>query len=59
MSPYAVSKIASYYMVKFYREVYKMFICTAISFNHESPLRHEEFITKKITKAATRIKVGL
>ena len=36
-----------------------MFICTAITFNHESPLRHEEFITRKLTKAAARIKYGL
>lgn len=59
MSPYAVSKIASYYMVKFYRKVYGMYICTALSFNHESPLRHEEFITRKVTKAVARIKYGL
>ena len=58
-SPYAVSKISNYYMVKLYREVYHMFICTAIAFNHESPLRHDEFITKKLTKAAARIKCGL
>ena len=57
-SPYAVSKIANYYMVKYYRAVYKMFICTAITFNHESPLRHDEFVTRKITKAAARIKYG-
>lgn len=49
MSPYATSKIAAFYTVKMYREVYKLFICTAISFNHESPLRHPEFITRKIT----------
>ena len=58
-SPYAVSKISNFYMVKYYREVYKMFICTAIAFNHESPLRHDEFITRKLTKAAARIKHGL
>lgn len=59
MSPYAVSKISSFYMIRFYRKVYNMYICTAISFNHESPLRHEEFITRKITWAAARIKFGL
>jgi len=58
-SPYAVAKIASYYLVKYYRNVYKMKISTGISFNHESPLRHETFITRKITKAAARIKLGL
>lgn len=58
-SPYAVSKIASYYLVRYYRNVYKLKISTAISFNHESPLRHESFITRKITKAAARISLGL
>lgn len=58
-SPYAVAKIASYYLVKYYKNVYKMRICTAISFNHESPLRHESFVTRKITKAVARIKTGL
>lgn len=59
MSPYAASKIAAFYLVGFYRRVYNMFICTAVSFNHESPLRHETFITRKITKAVARIKNGL
>lgn len=58
-SPYAVSKIASFYLVKYYRSVYKLRICTGMTFNHESPLRHESFITRKITKAAGRIKFGL
>ncbi len=58
-SPYAVAKIASYYLVKYYRNAYQMKISTGISFNHESPLRHETFITRKITKAAARIKLGL
>ena len=49
MSPYAVSKISGYYTVKYFRDVYKLFVCTAISFNHESPYRHPEFITRKIT----------
>ena len=59
VSPYAVSKVASFYLVRYYRTVYKLRISTAISFNHESPLRHESFITRKITKAAARIKCGL
>jgi GDPmannose 4,6-dehydratase len=58
-SPYAVSKIASFYLVKYYRNVHKLKVSTAISFNHESPLRHETFITRKITKAVARLKVGL
>jgi GDPmannose 4,6-dehydratase len=58
-SPYAVSKIASFYLVKYYRNAYQMKISTGISFNHESPLRHETFITRKITKAVARIKLGM
>lgn len=58
MSPYANAKISAYYMVKYYRKVHNMFICTALSFNHESPLRHEDFITRKITKAVARITYG-
>jgi GDPmannose 4,6-dehydratase len=59
MSPYAVSKIASFHLVKYYRNVYKMKISTAISFNHESPLRHPSFITRKITQGIAKIKYGL
>ena len=59
MSPYAVSKIGAFYIVKEMRSVHKIFACNAISFNHESPLRHEDFITRKITKAVARIKHGL
>ena len=59
MSPYALSKISAYYMVQYYRRVYNMQICTALSFNHESPLRNEEFITRKISKGVARIKKGL
>ena len=55
-SPYAVSKIASYYLVRYYRTVYKLKVSTAISFNHESPLRNESFITRKITRGAARLK---
>lgn len=58
-SPYAVTKIAGFYLVRYYRNVYKLRISTAMSFNHESPLRHESFITRKITKAVARIKFGL
>lgn len=56
MSPYAVSKVSSYYMVQFFRQVYKLQICTGISFNHESPLRHSDFITRKISKGVARMK---
>jgi GDPmannose 4,6-dehydratase len=59
MSPYAVSKISAYYLVQYYKNVHKMFICTGLTFNHESPFRHETFITRKITKAVARIKTGL
>jgi GDPmannose 4,6-dehydratase len=59
VSPYAASKISAYYLVQFYRNVHRMFICTGLTFNHESPLRHETFITRKITKAVMRIKFGL
>lgn len=58
-SPYAVAKLYAYHMAKNYREGYGMFICSGILFNHESPRRGEEFVTRKITKAAARIKVGL
>ena len=58
-SPYAVAKIFSYYMVKTYRKAYNMFTTNAISHNHEGPRRGEEFVTRKITRAATRIKMGL
>jgi GDPmannose 4,6-dehydratase len=59
VSPYAVSKISAYFLVKYYRTVFNLKICTAFAFNHESPLRHEMFITRKITKAAARIRYGL
>jgi GDPmannose 4,6-dehydratase len=47
-SPYAISKVASHYFVKFYRKAYNLDCCSGILFNHESPLRGEEFVTKKI-----------
>jgi GDPmannose 4,6-dehydratase len=58
-SPYAVSKVYSYYMVNNYRAAYNIFSCNGILFNHESPRRGETFVTRKITRAATRIKLGL
>ncbi len=58
-SPYAAAKVYAYYIVKNYREAYKIFACNGILFNHESPRRGETFVTRKITRAATRIKLGL
>ena len=58
-SPYAAAKVYAYYIVKNYREAYNLFGCNGILFNHESPRRGETFVTRKITRAATRIKVGL
>ncbi|WP_457637189.1 GDP-mannose 4,6-dehydratase [Oceanithermus sp.] len=58
-SPYAVAKVAAYWYAVNYREAYGMFIANGILFNHESPLRGETFVTRKITRAAGRIKLGL
>jgi len=58
-SPYAAAKAYAYYITKNYRESYGMFACNGILFNHESPRRGETFVTRKITRAATRIKLGL
>ena len=58
-SPYAAAKVYSYYVVKNYREGYNIFASNGILFNHESPRRGETFVTRKITRAATRIKLGL
>lgn len=58
-SPYAVSKVAAYWYAVNYREAYGMFITNGILFNHESPRRGETFVTRKITRAASRIKLGL
>lgn len=58
-SPYAVAKVAGYYATINYREAYNIHACNAISFNHESSRRGETFVTRKITRAATRIKLGL
>ena len=58
-SPYAVSKLFAYWTTVNYREAYDMFCCNGILFNHESPLRGETFVTRKITRALSRIKLGL
>ena len=58
-SPYAVAKIYGYWITVNYREAYGIFACNGILFNHESPLRGETFVTRKITLAATKIKCGL
>jgi GDPmannose 4,6-dehydratase len=58
-SPYAVSKVAAHWYAINYREAYDLFICNGIMFNHESPRRGETFVTRKITRAAGRIKEGL
>lgn len=58
-SPYAVAKVAGYHATINYREAYGLHACNAISFNHESSRRGETFVTRKITRAATRIKLGL
>lgn len=58
-SPYAVAKLYAFWIVKNYREAYNMFACNGILFNHESPMRGETFVTRKITRAAAKIKLGL
>ena len=58
-SPYAVAKVYSYWQTLNYREAYRMHASNGILFNHESPRRGETFVTRKITRAATRIKLGL
>jgi GDPmannose 4,6-dehydratase len=58
-SPYAASKVAAHWYAVNYRESYGMFICNGILFNHESPRRGETFVTRKITRAVGRIKLGL
>jgi len=58
-SPYAAAKLYGYWMTKMYREAYGMFATNGILFNHESPLRGLEFVTRKITNAVARIKLGL
>ncbi|WP_243438523.1 GDP-mannose 4,6-dehydratase [Fundidesulfovibrio soli] len=58
-SPYAVAKLYGYWITVNYREAYGMYACNGILFNHESPLRGETFVTRKITRAMARIKLGL
>lgn len=58
-SPYAVAKLYSYWITVNYREAYNLFACNGILFNHESPLRGETFVTRKITRAVARIALGL
>jgi GDPmannose 4,6-dehydratase len=58
-SPYAVAKMYAYWITVNYREAYNMYACNGILFNHESPVRGETFVTRKITRAAARIVLGL
>lgn len=58
-SPYAAAKLYAYWITVNYREAYNMFACNGILFNHESPLRGETFVTRKITRAAAKIALGL
>lgn len=58
-SPYAVAKMYAYWITVNYREAYNMFACNGILFNHESPLRGETFVTRKITRAVSKIALGL
>lgn len=58
-SPYGVAKLYAYWITVNYREAYDLFACNGILFNHESPIRGETFVTRKITRAAARIKLGL
>ena len=58
-SPYGVAKLYAYWIVKNYREAYGIYACNGILFNHESPLRGETFVTRKITRAVAKISLGL
>ena len=58
-SPYSAAKLYAYWITINYREAYSMFACNGILFNHESPVRGETFVTRKITRAVARIKLGL
>ena len=58
-SPYAAAKVFAYVMCKYYRDVFGMFVCTGIFYNHESERRTDDYVTRKISKAAARIKLGL
>ena len=58
-SPYGISKVAGHYLTVNYRESYGMFACSGILFNHESPRRGHEFVTRKVTSSAAKIKLGM
>jgi len=58
-SPYAVAKLYGYWIIVNYREAYNLYACNGILFNHESPIRGETFVTRKITRAASKIALGL
>jgi GDPmannose 4,6-dehydratase len=58
-SPYAVAKLYGYWIIVNYREAYGMYACNGILFNHESPIRGETFVTRKITRAVAKIALGL
>jgi GDPmannose 4,6-dehydratase len=58
-SPYAVAKLYAYWITINYREAYNMYACNGVLFNHESPIRGETFVTRKITREIARVKVGL
>jgi len=58
-NPYAISKLYSYWITRYYREQHNIFACNGILYNHESPLRGENFVTRKITYSLARIKAGL
>jgi GDPmannose 4,6-dehydratase len=58
-SPYGVAKVYGYWITKNYREAYNIFACNGILFNHESPIRGETFVTRKITRAAAKIHLGM
>ncbi|MBI5305978.1 GDP-mannose 4,6-dehydratase [Candidatus Wolfebacteria bacterium] len=59
ISPYAISKLTGFNLTRMYREVHKIFACTGITYNHESPRRGFNFVTRKITSMAAKIKLGL
>ncbi len=59
VSPYAVSKLYAHWMLNLYREAYKLFCCSGILFNHDSPLRGDQFVTQKIVKDLVKVKLGL
>ncbi len=59
MSPYGVAKLYAFWICKNYREAYNMFVCNGILFNHESPRRGENFVTKKVTQGLCKIKLGM